>query len=117
MEYLQDTLIAVGFIDQGQNSLSSNYFIYLQDYQHLSLGTFSIIKELQYCQQQGLQYFYLGYYIEANPSMAYKNRFYPQQQMNWHNQQWQTITKPKKTPICAKNAKLQNQPTDFHSLV
>ena len=93
--YLEDKLIAVGFLDRGNISLSSSYFIYDCDYQQYSLGTFSILKEVEYCQEQGFEYYYLGYYIKDNKSMAYKNRFYPHQQMDWADGIWKDFNKIK----------------------
>ncbi|GAX61337.1 arginyltransferase [Candidatus Scalindua japonica] len=47
--YLNDELIAVGFLDKGDDCLSSVYLIYDTKFSHLGLGTFSI-SHMQYSQ-------------------------------------------------------------------
>ncbi|BCE03787.1 hypothetical protein [Marinicellulosiphila megalodicopiae] len=91
--YLGDQLIAVGFLDVSDNTISSSYFIYHTDFQHLNLGTLSVLKEIEYCKQLEKQFYHLGYWIEDNQSMAYKNKFFPHELMNWHTQKWELITK------------------------
>lgn len=87
--YLGEELIAVGFLDCLTNGYSSAYFIYKTKYSDFSLGNFSILKEIEYTRSQGLKYYYLGYYIAENHSMAYKNYFYPNQKMDWKSGKWQ----------------------------
>lgn len=86
--YLEGELVAVGFLDQSSNALSSIYFTYKNDYSKFRLGTFSALKETAYAQSLGLDYYYLGYYIEKNPSMAYKNSFHINEKMNWNTGNW-----------------------------
>ncbi|MFC1671337.1 arginyltransferase, partial [Spirochaetota bacterium] len=86
--YLKDQLIAVGFLDMSSKSLSSIYFIFKTAYEKYSLGTFGALKEIEYTSSLGLKYYYLGYYIENNQSMSYKNRFQPNEKYNWQNEKW-----------------------------
>ena len=86
--YLAGEMVGLGFLDQGEDSLSSVYFVFDTNYSALGLGTFSILKEIEYAKTQELAYYYLGYYIEACGSMAYKNRFKPREHYNWFNDQW-----------------------------
>ncbi|HOO72516.1 MAG TPA: arginyltransferase [Spirochaetota bacterium] len=88
---LDNKLIAAGFLDRGSNSLSSVYFIFDTQYAHLRLGTLSVLKEIDYARSLGLEYYYLGYWIRQNRSMAYKNRFYPQEQYDWESGKWRHI--------------------------
>lgn len=91
--YLNKELIAVGFLDFSHKSLSSVYFIYKNEYSYLNLGTFSILKEIEYAKELGLKYYYLGYYIKENPKMAYKNNFFPNEKLNWEKGIWETYFK------------------------
>lgn len=91
--YLNEKLIAVGFLDCGKNALSSVYFVYNTDYEHLSIGTFSILVEIEYAKKIGLPYYYLGYYIEECSSMSYKGKFYPHECFNWKKQKWELVLK------------------------
>ena len=86
--YLEDQLVAVGFIDKSSRSLSSVYFIYRTAFESYSLGTYSILKETEYAAAQGLDFYYLGYYISENRSMAYKNRFIPNEKYDWQREIW-----------------------------
>ena len=43
----------------------------------LSPGTYSILREIQYCKDNGLPFYYLGYYIADCEKMSYKGKFVP----------------------------------------
>ena len=86
--YLDGELVAVGFLDQSDESLSSVYFIYKKAYERLRLGTYSVIREAEYAASHGLKFYYLGYYIEKNQSMAYKGHFHPHETYDWVRQVW-----------------------------
>lgn len=72
-----DKLVAVGIVDVTEQSASSVYFFHDPDYRENALGVFSMVSELAYLKQIGVQHHYLGYWIEPCPSMAYKNRYRP----------------------------------------
>ena len=91
--YLDNRLIAVGFLDVSNISLSSIYFIYNTEYMKYSPGTLSILREAEYAASIGLPYYYLGYYIEENKSMSYKNSFRINEKMNWESEAWEIIEK------------------------
>lgn len=91
--YVDEKLVAVGFLDQGSTGLSSVYFIYDTDYSHLSLGVYGAIKEIELAQKMDLDYYYLGYWINENASMKYKNQYYPHELMNWDSEQWAKVEK------------------------
>ena len=82
-------LIASGFIDISKNAVSSVYFYYKRSYNRLSLGTFGALKEIEYAKNLGRSYYYLGFYIKENKSMAYKNRFKPCQLFDWYEKKWE----------------------------
>ncbi len=86
--YLDDRLVAVGFLDKSSEGLSSVYFVYNTDFSKYRLGTFSIIKEIEYAASLGIKYYYIGYYIKDNQSMAYKGRFFPQELYDWRKDEW-----------------------------
>ncbi|MCJ8314425.1 MAG: hypothetical protein HRU38_20120 [Saccharospirillaceae bacterium] len=91
--YLGNKLIAVGFMDISDNSISSSYFIYNTDYEYLNLGTLSVLKEIEYAKKLGMTFYHLGYWIKDNKSMAYKNKFHPHELMDWKTGDWQLIVK------------------------
>ncbi len=72
-----DQLVGVAIMDEVPRAISLVYFFYDPDWRRRSPGTFSILNQLRYAQSRGLDYAYLGYWIEACPSMSYKGRFRP----------------------------------------
>ena len=72
-----DKLVGVGIVDIIERSASSIYFFHDPDYRDNALGVYSMVTELLYLKQLGVQNHYLGYWIEPCPSMAYKNRYRP----------------------------------------
>ncbi len=86
--YLDKELIAVGFLDLSTNATSSVYFIYDPDYDKRSLGIFGALKEIEYTVHSNKEYYYLGYYIEENRSMNYKNQFKPYEIYDWNKEVW-----------------------------
>lgn len=86
--YIGNKLAGVGFIDISSNALSSIYFIYRDEYTKYGLGTFSALKETEYAFSLGLKHYYLGYFIENNLKMAYKNSFHVNEKMDWDTENW-----------------------------
>ncbi len=75
--YRKDQLIGVGLVDVLPDCLSSVYFYHDPEWRDLSPGTFTVLKEIEYAQQSGRPLLYMGYWIKACQSMAYKARFGP----------------------------------------
>lgn len=76
---LGETLIGVGIVDEGDDSLSSNYFFYDTDHLDRRPGVLSILHEIALARTMGKRYYYLGFYIEGTAKMAYKRDFRPNQ--------------------------------------
>jgi len=74
-----DKLVGVSLMDEVPGAISLVYFFYDPDWRPLSPGTFSILNQIRYAKTQGLQYAYLGYWIDECPSMQYKGRFTPRE--------------------------------------
>lgn len=75
--YLDGKLVGVALGDHTKNAFSAIYTFYDLADSKRSLGTFSIIKQLQFCSERGVKFFYLGYYIGENKSLNYKAGFRP----------------------------------------
>lgn len=75
--YDKDRLAGVGVVDRLENALSSVYFYFDPAYAASSPGVFSALYEIALAREWGLRYYYLGYYIAACPSMAYKAHYRP----------------------------------------
>ncbi len=93
--YLGDKLIACGVLDIGVvkaekdsavtekklHSLSSNYFYYDVSPEILkrSPGVFSVLKEIEFCKEKGIEDYYLGLYLPDCENMNYKCNYRPYQ--------------------------------------
>ena len=75
--YLGDQLIGVALGDHTRNTFSAIYTFYDTNDTSLGLGTFSILKQIEFCQEKAVKLYYLGYYIENNRSLRYKAGFRP----------------------------------------
>jgi leucyl-tRNA---protein transferase len=74
-------LVGVAIADAGKTSLSAVYCYYDPAFAKLSLGTYSILRQVEWCRQTGRRYLYLGFYIAQSPHMRYKARFLPHQRL------------------------------------
>ena len=83
-----DKLIGNGFLDIGKNAISTIYFSFDPAFSDLSLGTYSILKEIEWAKNHQYQFYYLGYYIKDLSSMAYKANFKPYQLYDFNNKVW-----------------------------
>ncbi len=72
-----DRLVGVSIADRVPNGLSSVYMYFDPDFADRSLGTYSILREMDYCRRHRLAYYYLGFFIAGSEKMAYKARFAP----------------------------------------
>jgi arginine-tRNA-protein transferase len=67
----------VDVVDHLGDGLSSVYTFFDPEPPGASYGTFSILWQIRKCQELGLPYLYLGYWIRESPKMAYKSKFEP----------------------------------------
>lgn len=85
---IENKIIAGGFLDIASDAFSSIYFVYSNEFAHLSPGTFSTIVEINEALKRGKSYYYLGFYIKDNHHMNYKNRFLPFEFYDWEKEKW-----------------------------
>ena len=67
----------VSIMDLLEDGLSSVYTFYDPQLSELSLGTYSILWQIEEAQRRKLPFVYLGYWIEESRKMSYKVNFQP----------------------------------------
>jgi arginine-tRNA-protein transferase len=70
-------LLAVALTDVFPEALSAVYTFFDPDYVQRSLGSFSILKQIELAKQLGKEHLYMGYYIKDCQKMSYKSNFKP----------------------------------------
>jgi arginine-tRNA-protein transferase len=70
-------LVAVANMDILKGSLSAVYTFYDPDLVKRSLGTFAILWQIKESQKRGLNFLYLGYWVDSCQKMKYKTAFKP----------------------------------------
>jgi arginine-tRNA-protein transferase len=75
----QGQLLGVGICDVCPGSLSSVYFYFDPDHSRRALGTFAALREIEFAVQNGLPYYYLGYWVKDCSAMNYKSGYRPNQ--------------------------------------
>ena len=84
--YLEDQLIAVAISDKLDQGLSAVYSFFDPDFEHLSLGNYMILWQIEECKRLALPALYLGYWIKNCQKMSYKSKFRPLEV--FVNQRW-----------------------------
>jgi arginyl-tRNA--protein-N-Asp/Glu arginylyltransferase len=83
---LADQLVAVAIVDTGRTSTSAVYTHFDPAAGRYCLGTYAILKQIQWARETGRRFVYLGMYVAANRHLNYKARFMPQQRLQ--GDQW-----------------------------
>src|SRR4051812_4154748 len=77
----RNRLVGLGIVDVVPKALSAVYFFWDPEHAPPSLGIAHIVMLLEDAAAHGLDCVYLGYRVDACPSLAYKGRFQPQETM------------------------------------
>ncbi|NLY03554.1 MAG: arginyltransferase [Campylobacter sp.] len=75
--YIDGNLVCVDLIDIVDDGISSIYCYYDPEFSHLSLGKFSLLKEIELAKELDLHWIYLGYHVKGCQSLEYKSDFKP----------------------------------------
>lgn len=70
--YDQEKLIAISYFDLGQSSMASLLSVYDEDYGTYSLGTYTMIKEIEFGQLTERSWYYPGYVLDQPSAFDYK---------------------------------------------
>jgi arginine-tRNA-protein transferase len=72
-------LVGVALCDRLGDGISMVYSFFEPEMETRSLGTFMILEAISQVRDLGLDYLYLGYWIDGSRKMAYKARFTPRE--------------------------------------
>jgi arginyl-tRNA--protein-N-Asp/Glu arginylyltransferase len=86
--YDGDQLVGLSFFDLGHESAASITGIYDPDYRDFSLGYYSMLLEMAYCQEHGLTYYYPGYVVPDFERFDYKLRIGTVEYLTLDQQSW-----------------------------
>jgi arginyl-tRNA--protein-N-Asp/Glu arginylyltransferase len=70
-------LLAIGICDRCPAALSSVYFYFDPEQRARGLGTLGALRELAFAHENGIPYYYLGYWVKGCGAMEYKRNFRP----------------------------------------
>ena len=77
--YAGRELVAVSVLDFGRLAVSSVYHYFDPDEAWRSLGVYSVLKEIELCRSLGVEWYYLGLYVQDCRHLSYKAGYYPHQ--------------------------------------
>lgn len=75
--YDGDRLVAVGLVDETPSALSAIYTYYDPEEARRSLGTLSVLRQVDVARRAGKRWLYLGYRVMGCVSSEYKARYRP----------------------------------------
>jgi arginine-tRNA-protein transferase len=70
-------LLAIAVTDLLPGSLSAVYTFFSPEHAARSLGTFAILAQIEHARREGLEFLYLGFWLDGHPKMQYKQSFSP----------------------------------------
>ena len=88
----EEQLLAIAVTDRTATGLSAVYTFFDPDHSRRGLGTFAILKQIEWANDAGLPFLYLGYWIEKHPKMHYKLQFRPLEVLS--GGQWRPSQRP-----------------------
>lgn len=89
--FLKDRLVAFSFFDVGRHTVYTKAGIYDPAFSHFSLGTYTLLLELQWAFAQQYDYYHPGYYAPEYPVFNYKLNFGPAEYRNCLTGQWECL--------------------------
>lgn len=87
--YKGEQLLGISVIDQFEGGLSAVYTFFDPDQSRRSLGTYAILYLIKLARLHGIQYVYLGYWVDGSSKMDYKRNFRPLQ--GYLDRRWQNL--------------------------
>jgi arginine-tRNA-protein transferase len=85
---LEGECIAVSYFDAGLRSISSVYAVFEPAFASRSLGIFTMLKELEWARERGMEFAYPGYATFGSSHYDYKKQFTGLQGYDWGGKRW-----------------------------
>lgn len=93
--FKDNKLIACSFFEVGCFSLYGNSAFWDVNEIERSLGTLTVLLEIQYALSKKFYYYYLGHFYAQNPNYHYKTRFGGLELFDWENEHWLKFKHPR----------------------
>ncbi|MBK6932257.1 MAG: arginine-tRNA-protein transferase [Saprospirales bacterium] len=90
--FQQDRHIASSFFHMGHRSMAGNYCIHDPEEAWRSLGTFTMLLEMEYARQLGKAYYYPGFVYDLPSEFDYKLNFHNLEYFDWWGN-WYPLTR------------------------
>ena len=90
-------LVALSYFDKGNESTASLLGVFHPDYNKYSLGTYTMLKEVEYVLEEGIKYYYPGYILNKNTAFDYKLRLGKMQYYDWNGYWYSMDNLPNET--------------------
>lgn len=81
--FKHNQLVATSFFHMGQKSMASNYCIYHPDEAWRSLGTYTMLLEIEYARFLGKKFYYPGFVYDLPSEFDYKLNFNNLEYFDW----------------------------------
>lgn len=82
--YLRDELVAVSYFDVAESSCSGIYAMFDPAFSARGLGTFTMLKEIEFAIAGGMRFYYQGYCYSGPSFYDYKKRFFGSEAYDWN---------------------------------
>lgn len=86
--FKDNRLVACSIFEHGYYGLYSNTAFWNLTETARSLGTLTILLEVQYALSKRMVWYYLGHFYPRNPNYLYKTRFQGLELWDWDNERW-----------------------------
>lgn len=82
-------LIACSIFDVGKKTIASIFGFYKPEYSAMSMGLYTMILEIEFCQEHQMDFYYVGYFVPGNPRFDYKLRLGHIEYLDMHSGTWE----------------------------
>ena len=86
--YDAEELVAFSIFEVGEQATLGDIGVWSPRFAARSLGTLTILKEIEYALSIGADHYYFGPFYAQNPNYGYKTRFPGLELYDWDNKRW-----------------------------